>query len=185
MTPDVAGGDLGRMFDRPDTDAAVPGLSPNRAQRRAYTRQRKVYKLVFEDPEMEGLVVKARSVPLGTLLELVDLASVVDERTTSLSGDEAAALRGLFSGFAQALVTWNLEQPVLDEAGDETGDSEPVPATLDGLYGQDMDFVLVVVKAWMDAMASVAGPLGQRSPGGEPSPVASLPMEPVSPNPTS
>jgi hypothetical protein len=160
--------------------------SPNRAQRRAYVRQRKVYRLVFEEgTEEAGLVVKARGVPLGTLLELVDLASVVDGRPSEFSTDDAEALRKLFMGFAEALVSWNLEEPVLDADGNETGASQAVPATYDGLNSQDMDFVLPVIKAWMDALAAVPAPLGQPSTGGVPSPAASLPMEPLSPSPTS
>jgi hypothetical protein len=161
---------------------------PNRRQRRAmgYVRQRKIYKLVFEDPDMAGLEVRARSVPLGTLMRLIELAGLIDRGTANLNPDEAKAIRELFTGFADALVSWNLEEPVIDdETGEETGEVCPVPATVDGLYSQDMDFALHIIEAWMDAVAGVAGPLGRRSSDGEQSLAASLPMEPPSPSPTS
>ena len=53
----------------------------NRAQRRAYVRRAKTYKLMFEDDDMAVLEVRARSVPLGTFMDLVDLASVFDSLT--------------------------------------------------------------------------------------------------------
>ena len=88
----------------------------------------------------------------------------------------------MFTGFAEALVSWNLEEPVLDAAGEEADETRSEPATLEGLYSQDMAFALQVIRAWMDAVASVPTPLGQRSADGSPSLEASLPMEVSSPS---
>lgn len=151
--------------------------TPNRAQRRAYVRQRKVYVLRFEQAELQGLEVRARSVPLGTFLELIELASVLDASTAELSPTDAKAITGLFSGFAQALVSWNLQEQ------EDGAEPEDVPATYEGLLSQDTDFVLHVVRAWMDAIAGVSGPLEQPSSDGEKSLVASMPMETSSASP--
>jgi hypothetical protein len=158
---------------------------PNRAARRGFVRQQRIYKLVFADDEMAGLEVRARGVPLGTFLELIDLASVfdgLDDDTTNLTPEEAGKVRQLFEAFGGVLVSWNLEQPELDADGEETGASVPVPATLAGLYTQDMAFVFQVIQAWMGAIASVAGPLGPPSAGGAPSLEASMPMAVSSPS---
>jgi hypothetical protein len=168
------------------TDAAPatgPGwVRPNREQRRAggFVRERKVYKLTFRDHELEGLVVRARSVPLGVFLDLMELASSAGLDTieeldwSNLPEGAADAIRRLLEEFGRALVEWNLE--------DENG---PVPATFEGLAGQDLDLAMEIIEAWMTAIAGVAGPLGQSSPDGKPSLAGSLPMEPLSESPAS
>lgn len=167
--------------------------APNRAVRRAagFVTKRKVLRLTFaDDTEYAGLEVRARKVPLGTFLELLALADTarVGEGLSAedLGEDEIGALKGLFTGFAEALVSWNLQEPVLDAEGEETGEVVDVPATAEGLMGQEMDLGMAVVGAWMEAVGGgVAAPLGPTSPGGSPSAEASLPMEPLSPSPAS
>lgn len=122
-----------------------------------------VYVLNFDDAQYEGLIVKARSAPVG---RLVELAALVDKVNATESLDE------LLSGFAKSLISWNLETP----------DGEPVPATLESLREQDFEFVIDIVMAWMDAVASVAGPLGKRLAAGKASAAVSIPMEPLSPS---
>lgn len=167
----------------------------NREQKRAaskrYRRQRKIYTITWpEDHELADLEIRARSVPLGHFLELMDAADAMDGVETGdvSSMDElptgvVGAARKLVDGFAGALISWNLDQPVLDENGEETDDDEPVPATREGILGQDFGFALEVIQAWMGAIGDVAGPLGQTSNGGKPSEAPPLPMEPLSPNP--
>ena len=125
-----------------------------------YRRQRKVYKLVFADPDMDGLVVRVRSVSVGTFFALA-------------KADQQDAIEGLLDVFADALVDWNLE----DDEG------EPVPASLDGVRSQDVDFLMPIMRAWVDAIRQVPGPLGNGSSGGGRSLEASLPMEVRSPSP--
>lgn len=133
-----------------------------------YRRPRKVYKLVFEDPSMGGLEVRATGVSLGTLTDLVKLAEQAKDRT---SAEALAAFGELVDGFGKALRSWNLED-----------DDGPVPATVDGLVAQDADFAMEIILAWMEAIAGVSGPLVRRSSGGGPSPEASIPMEVLSPS---
>lgn len=168
-------------------DNRHPAPPLNREARRAYVRKRKTYRLVFDNTEMAGLVVRARSLPLGSFMELVDLATVLDgANMDQMSAEDAGAIRQLFEGFAGALVSWNLEQPVVDpETGEETDETEPVPATVEGLYSQDMEFAMVIIQEWMSAVASVNDPLRAGSPSGGPSPEESLPMEPLSASQTS
>lgn len=129
----------------------------------AYVRERRVYRLAFADDDMNGLEVRARSVPLGQFFHLAKLLS------KGLTLGDVDQVSELFSGFADALVDWNLEN--------EDG---PVPATLDGLYAQDIDFVLPVIEAWIDAVGGGPNP-NPRRPGGatDGRMEASLPVEPL------
>lgn len=139
-----------------------------------YTRNR-VYKLVFDDPSMEGLEVRARSVKLKQMLKMMHLTGK-DERNTG-------QVEEMLDIFASALVSWNLEDEMLDESGEPTGVKLPVPANREGLESQDFDFVFEIILAWMGAVMSVAGPLGQRLTSGAQSLEASMPMETLSPSP--
>lgn len=127
-----------------------------------YRRQPKVFRLTFEDePELE---VYVRSAPLGQILGLLEFAK-------ALGGDfkpeDVERLDELFAAFVSCLKEWNLE----DE------DGTPIPATIDGLKSQDMDFVLELIMAWMEAVVSVSAPLKRKSSSGDQSPEGSIPME--------
>ena len=129
-----------------------------------YVRAPRVFKLVFTDPEFEGLEVRARSVSLDTVRRLNRL---IDQ-------DEAAATDEVLETFGAALVEWNLES--------EPG--KPVPATAESLGVQDQDFAMAIVAAWMNAIrGQVPAPLDQRSNGGVPSLEGSMPMEVLSASP--
>lgn len=129
-----------------------------------------VYKLEFEDPAMQGLEVRAKSVPLKSILKLTKLTGR-DLKQLPMQ-EQLDTMSDMIGMFADALVGWNLENE----------DSTPVPADRDGLESQDFDFVMQIITAWMDALMAVAAPLGKRSPYGDLSLEASLPMEPLSVN---
>ncbi len=121
-----------------------------------YKRPVKRFRLVFDTeamPDMNGLEVIARSVPLGVFMDVTGLDGSAEKR--------GAKVVELFAG---CLVEWNLEEE----------DGSPVPATLEGLKSQEMGFVAEITKAWMNAIAGVSPPLNGSSPGGAPSLEASL-----------
>jgi hypothetical protein len=148
---------------------------PNREQRRAtgFRGGRRIYKLRFEQPEMFGLVVRAHSIPVARVLELAR-AGVLGEQM-EITPENLALVQDLFATFGDALVEWNLEED----------DGTPVPATAEGVLSQDMDFVMLVVQAWLTGIMGVSAPLGGGSTSGAPFPEASIPMAPLSPNPQS
>ena len=120
-----------------------------------FRREPKTFRLVFDDPELAGLEVRARSLSIGEL-EDDDLQ--------------------VYESFAAALVSWNLE----DENGDE------LPATLETVRSYpDVDFMNALASAWIKAVTGVDDDLGKDLPAGRRSLEESLPMEPLSPNPTS
>lgn len=126
-----------------------------------YRPKRKIYDLDFTGTEYDGLKVTVRGVSTGQALD-IDAARVD-------GGDEA--MRGMLELLAEQLVDWNIEDD----------DGQPVPANLDGLRAQDIGLNLAIVNAWQTAMAGVPAPLESGSTSGEPSLVASIPTETLSP----
>jgi hypothetical protein len=131
-----------------------------------YKRQETIYKLVFADPEMDGLEVRVRDVSIGKLRQLVTL------REDASDDEQTEELDKLFNEFAKSLVDWNLD--------DENDD--PVPATLEGILAQPGKFVMQIIGAWIETVSGVPkdGPLPVRSTGGSPFQVASIPVVPRS-----
>ena len=119
-----------------------------------FRREPKTFLLVFDDPELAGLEVRARSLSIGEL-EDDDLQ--------------------VYESFAAALVSWNLE--------DEDGNS--LPATLETVRSYpDVGFMNALAGAWIKAVTGVDDDLGKDLPAGRRSLEESLPMEPLSPNPS-
>lgn len=138
-----------------------------------YQRKKKIYKLIFADEEMNGLEVRCTSVTINTMLELTALAGLASKSPDEYDADDLQAVDVVFDAFAGALVSWNL----LDDEG------VPVPATVEGIRGQDIDFINEIIKAWMERVAGISDPLGRRSTAGSRSLEALIPMETLSPNP--
>jgi hypothetical protein len=136
-----------------------------------YRRPVKAYRLKFEQEDMAGLEVTARSLPLGEFLKVTELAS--------LDKDDPAAAKSageLFRLFASSLLEWNLED----------GFGDPVPATYAGVLAQDLDFMMAIILAWVGAMSDVDGGLGKGSSSGGTSGLEqSIPMETRSASPPS
>lgn len=137
-----------------------------------YVRDR-VYRLKFTDPEYtspetgDPLLVRMRPMSIGALAMVGELAEL---RERKLTAADTARVFELFELFAEHLVSWNLE----DEKG------EPVPATEGGVKAQDLDFGLMLMFAWLDAVTAVEPPLPAPSSSGAPYPAVSIPMETLS-----
>ncbi|MCP2248734.1 hypothetical protein [Lentzea aerocolonigenes] len=147
-----------------------------------FTR-RKIYKLVWpEGAELEGLEVRAKAIPFRAYLVI---AALLDGDAPDTHEDDDGAVYDfkdnpdsqfeyVIKKFAEALVDWNLVE-----------DDEPVPADEKGIWSQDRELVLITIRAWIDALASVSRPLAQPSPAGEPLAGVSIPMETLSESPES
>lgn len=135
-----------------------------------YVRKKKVFVLNFEDEDLEGLVVKATTVSTEQLLE-------IEGSLSQIKKVDKDKVREILSTFAKVLVSWNLE----DEEG------APVPCSLDGLLGQDFEFVLAILYGWIEGVSSVAAPLDKKSSNGVKSHLESslldMPMELLSASP--
>jgi hypothetical protein len=137
--------------------------------------ERTVYRLRFTGPPLAGATIRARALPLGRYLDLARL------RVAWIDGgrkEEVAYLDALFDDLAKALVDWDL----LDE---DTG--EPIPCDRAGVDSLDDGTALLIGVTWLDTFVAVPAddPLPDGSPNGEPFPEPSIPMEPLSPSPTS
>jgi hypothetical protein len=138
-----------------------------------YKKQPKRYHLKFEDHP--GLEVTVGSITTDRFLELSRLIAKAgkDPAADVASGVEATGK--VLDMFAAALVSWNLE----DDGG-------PVPPTRAGAGAQDFEFLLELITAWMDAVASVDSPLNTPSPSTPPSGLGlSEATVPLSPSPGS
>jgi hypothetical protein len=121
-----------------------------------------VFLLEFAEAEFDGLEVRMRPSTVGELLEM-----------SEFDRSNKTELKAMFERFAEALLSWNLE--------DDNG--VPVPATVDGIKSQDVDLILAIIAAWQSARTGdVSAPKEPPSSVGLPSLVESLPMEPLSPN---
>ncbi|MFE4716863.1 hypothetical protein ACFRLW_10480 [Streptomyces sp. NPDC056728] len=121
-----------------------------------YRPKKKIYNLVFDDPEMEGLEVKIKGLNTGQMLSL--------DQATDDGGEEA--ILTMLALYAEQLIEWNVED-----------DDGPVSPTLEAIHEQDLDFNMAVINAWKAAVAGVPAPLESSSPDGVPSLEASIPMD--------
>lgn len=122
-----------------------------------YRPKRRIYSLDFTGTDYEGLQASVRGMTVGEELELDGV---------EMDGDL------IVKTLVKRLVSWNVE----DEHG------QPVPTTFEGVCTQDGAMVLAIINALRQASSGVPAPLPQSSPTGEPSLVASIPTETLSPN---
>lgn len=122
-----------------------------------YVPTRTTYKLVFENPEYNGLEVATKAGRLGDYMEIAKLANVdwappytleqldqVDELLRTFAGDPKDR-----KNYPGVLVSWNIEDP------------KPIPANLAGLKSLDLKLAMAIIVAWMNAAAGEAVPLDQ------------------------
>lgn len=124
---------------------------------------RRILRLVFEDNELEGLVVRVKAMTVGQYLQM-----------TEMEGDPSVSLQEYYGQLVSAIVDWNLEGE----------DDQPVPVTYEGLCTLEGAQVSRIIKNWVRGSLRIDESLGKDSTSGEPSPVASLPMEAPSGNPS-
>lgn len=163
------------------TAAELPPMG--RAEYRAAEKQagypsRKVLVLDFEGTGHDGLVVKAMAMSIRKMVELtqtgiVDKAGAIEADPTN--PEHLELLTELFELFLQHLREWNLTED----------DGTPTPHTVDAMLDSDMPLMMAIIGAWMKGTTVVSAPLVAASNGGATLPVPSMPMETLSPNPTS
>jgi hypothetical protein len=133
-----------------------------------FKAKKKLYKLIFADEDMDGLEVTMTSVPMGDLMSLQQL----DPKRAAQDPEEFRKLLGIFAG---AMLSWNL----VDD------NDVAVPITVDAFLEQDIDFIFAIIDAWSSAVGGVSAPLDDGSTSGANALEASMPMDALSPNPSS
>lgn len=132
---------------------------------------KKVLKLNFADPELDGLEVVVRRPSVAQVLEVSNAGGDdVDE-------NDIEGLRPTVELLCSLVVGWNLTNE------DEHGVEHEVPKTADALLEQDATVVQAIIDAWEEhALPKVPDPLAASSPSGGPSLAESIPMETQSPS---
>lgn len=137
-----------------------------------YKVKKQQYKLVFADEDMHGLEIVVTKLPLRMVLRARELSAMGPE----VAGSPATLREFIENAIkTRSIVSWNLE-------GD---DNQPVPLTVEAFLDQDEDFTLKVISSWTLALGGVSAPLDDGSTSGDSALEASLPMDPLSPSPSS
>ncbi len=165
----------------------------NRAARRTGGyRSRRTISLDFAGTELDvddegvGLEVRVRSISVGRMFELMLMSSEFKNRDLAegehaeFTPEQQAAIVELMNSFADALVSWNVEDEVPDETAEGGVRLVPVPCTRDAVRDQDFSFIFPLIMVWMDAIAGVEDDLGKGSTSGATLPEVSMPMVPLS-----
>lgn len=126
-----------------------------------YRKVPTIYELAFEEGDMDGLVVKMKSMKLGRIRRMVALTS---DESVEVNDQQ---LEEMIDLFVDGLVTWNLE----DE------DGNPIPATREGVEDQEAPFILAILSKWLGVMTGVPAELGKDSTSGQPFPGGSPTMD--------
>ena len=131
-----------------------------------------IFALKFEDPDLHDLEVMVRKPSMDEQLDTIKLQELTNLDQRNITSEDVERLRSAFEFFASFLVSWNLEKE----------DGTPIDCTAKGLLEQDDGLVLAIMSAWVGATNGVSAPLGDRSNGGGPLAVESIPMETLSAN---
>lgn len=129
--------------------------------------KRTLYRLHFEDPDLEGFecVMKGLSFDgIDQLMGAVGELQSLQGNTTDLKPEQIDALRKFFKWIAAGLQSWNLDDD----------DDQPVPATYEGVAAQELPLLMVIAQGWTQAMTSAPPPLPGASPNGAAPPEESL-----------
>lgn len=129
-----------------------------------YERVVKTYHLLFDKDDMDGFECKVKGVSMGRYLELVRMQET----------NAAESTMDLIEALAENMTWWNLQDDGVD-----------VELSKEQVLKEDSDFVMKIFYRWMEVVGSVPVPLPQSSNGTSPIPEASIPMEPLSPSPSS
>ncbi len=123
----------------------------------------KAYRLVFQDADLAGLEVTARSLNTGQFLEFQ--AARLEQARGGVAAEPAT--QKMLEMLSASIISWNAE----------TEDEQPIPFTMDGLRTLELDFNMAIIDAWTEAINGVSVPLSETSSGGSPLLEASIPVD--------
>lgn len=125
-----------------------------------------MYRLVFKDPDMDGLVVIGKALSMGKTLQLQQYATKFAD-VSDKDGIPPEMLDEMLGLLTEGLAEWNVEDD----------DDQPVPLTDEGILTQEIPFIMKIIYAYGAAMGQVKEELGKESISGSSFPEASIPME--------
>jgi hypothetical protein len=126
-----------------------------------------VYRITFR--HQPGIVIMCKSAPLGTLLKLANMG--INNK------DEKETLKA-FGYFAKRILDWNIDHPEIEQEfeDEELSDACPqcglfagdrLPITAKGLSCLGVDFVQLVIAAWITKVSRVSLPKDESLSDGE------------------
>jgi hypothetical protein len=120
--------------------------------------------------DLHGLELTVKQGNMGIAMRVAKLSKLRSDK--NMSPENIAMIDEAFDAFASILVSWNVEDD----------DGNPVPATKDGLYSLDFEFLATVMTAWSEKVAGVSAPLPKPSDNGKTLAEGLIPMETLSPS---
>eukprot|EP00919_Chromeraceae_sp_WS-2016_P022257 GHVR01052935.1.p1 GENE.GHVR01052935.1~~GHVR01052935.1.p1 ORF type:complete len:142 (-),score=25.71 GHVR01052935.1:142-567(-) len=127
----------------------------------------KHYKLLFEEPEWEGIEIVMGPMPIADMIAMVDAipeGGFDPSKGLELLGElDTGLIFKMFDMVVENMISWNVER-----------DGEPVVVNAKVLQSLGFDFTTTVLGAWQDAAATVPAPLPDASSNGKPPPELQL-----------
>jgi hypothetical protein len=118
-----------------------------------FRKERKQYRLVFKDPELEGFMCLCKSLTVDEFMEVTSLASSFRDP----KDNDTRKITKTFDILGDAIIEWNLEDD----------DGNPIAPDSKSLRQLEFDFVMEIMMAWMMAQSGVPSPLLTGSRNGE------------------
>lgn len=132
-------------------------------QKPRFVPQPKLYRLTFDGTDWAGLEATLSRLNLGEILSV-----------QSIDTSTNAGTKELFTLLANHLVEWNVSRP----------DGSDVPTTYEGVEEQDIEMLMALMSAWVEATTNVSDDLGKASTSGPTSDEESIPTVTRSNSPT-
>jgi hypothetical protein len=122
------------------------------------------------DHELHGLIIRCKTISMGTYLEAAELGSNMSASTDpSVIAD---TYRKAASIMSDSIIGWNLQ--VSDPCTEEL---QSPPHSAEGILSLDSQLQQAILAAWFEALGRADAPLGKGSPGGEMTDIPMLPLE--------
>ena len=122
-----------------------------------YRKVPRIYTLEF-DGDLEGLIVRVRSIPFGKVRRLIALMDEEDK--------DVQLMNQITDHLSKAIVSWNME----DDQGE-------VPVSVEAIDDLDYTEVIAIVNKWLDSITGPSEELGKGSNSGGSFPGQPLTME--------
>lgn len=132
-----------------------------------FKRKNTLYRLQFEDPDLEGLEVLMKGLSFDRIESLIGLMGGLEDLQGAgdeIKPEQISVLKRFFQIVARGLHSWNLDDD----------DDQPVPATYEGVAAQELTFLMEIAAGWLQAVTQAPPPLPGASPNGATTPAASL-----------
>lgn len=132
-----------------------------------YIVEDKIRELRLDDGDYAGVRARFGSMKVRDFTQMIELSELAE--LDADTPEDAKAIGGAFATLvellAKGLRSWNLKNP----------DGTPIPATFDGLMGQEFELVMELVALRM-SVGGTSAPLGFGSSDGAPPVAPSMPM---------